>query len=536
MSQTKIIKITELQKYTKKDWENIVFQNVKSQTKDVKSQTIAFEDLLEILKGTQKEYDQIIQINPADEKNQESFSINFVGILIINGSKQVNDKASTSLVIICYPKYFLFPFENKNDNYELPNSNKRIRTIIKVIEKCKELNQDIEAFKDDSDDELLSLMIWLIHDYIQNGLYSKELKTTEQNGVDEIVWHETLEKEQAFLNRNKKPLFLNFWTKNKSYDTKNLTRKIHLAALSEIMEFLIKHGLYSIFTPNLQLSTNLSLKNIGNHKMLTKTINNSMKSEFNSRRRFTLKKLLAYIEKSQSSKNHMSQKYGTRSFNLVFEHVCKKVFADDEKLHEIIKEHSPKWEVPKNPKTQATDEVSEIDGFITKEKPRLIPDIVTTHEKTGIVIIDAKYYNPNWQEISAVPGAPDIAKQHLYQLAFEEYASENNIFNRVNFFIMSMQQTYLIQCQFCGRCLSDKGKPLPNQANDDSHNCENRGFVYKGKVGLEFLQDVKDPKLSDILVFEISAEIAYEHYLHGGYMLDNLISIALSQRLITCGS
>jgi len=137
------LKITELKEYSKNQ----------------------YPEVFEILKVASEKFDPIIQIDG------EKFSINFVGILIID-----------EFVLFVYPKYFKF------DPYLLDKtSNDEFRRIIRVIQKYKR-NNDItnEDYIQNQNNDKLSLMIWLLNDYIKNDLYSKQIKTNKLNDIDEI--------------------------------------------------------------------------------------------------------------------------------------------------------------------------------------------------------------------------------------------------------------------------------------------------------------------------------------------------------------
>lgn len=70
-------------------------------------------------------------------------------------------------------------------------------------------------------------------------------------------------------------------------------------------------------------------------------------------------------------------------------------------------------------------------------KKTLIPDIVTIEGNT-LSIYDAKYYKItlNDKEVKNQPGVGDITKQYLYELAYKDFAEENNLSIGNNAFLM----------------------------------------------------------------------------------------------------
>lgn len=428
----------------------------------------------------------------------QTFKFTFVGLLQIG-----------KYVIFSYPKYFKAYSQNP-DEIEDRGNNRRIKQILKAIKREKDVLAEYEPWwqEKNGEENPFALKIWLIENFLKNGLYNRREQITAKNGNNEILWDKTISQEQEYLNSKKVPFYLNFITRKKESDTQNPVRRLHKIALNEIVEGWTKSHIADIFAPNVNIDTNEKRDQIGNITKISRVLKNELRAEYNTEKRILIRKLISYFELKNTTDEQNLQLFVTTHFNIVWEQICKKLFNDDKDLHSIIKEQRSKWTVNLQGKdpvvvTEVLDEIEETPDQnitqITKEKSGLIPDIVTTYN-SDIIILDAKYYAPHWPKnesdpISSVPGVGDITKQHLYQLAYENHAMKNGLNNRKNAFIMPM--------------------PIDREKLQDS-----KVINYRGKVGVGFLQSVTDNsdqgKLSDIQVFELNPETAFDAYLSEG--------------------
>lgn len=80
-----------------------------------------------------------------------------------------------------------------------------------------------------------------------------------------------------------------------------------------------------------------------------------------------------------------------------------------------------------------------ISGNIHIVNKTLIPDIVTIYGNK-LSIYDAKYYKIRLDDkgVDKQPGVGDITKQYLYELAYKDFAKENNLVIDSNAFLMSI--------------------------------------------------------------------------------------------------
>lgn len=94
-------------------------------------------------------------------------------------------------VLKCYPKYI------HNDNQPI----KELAQVLQVIEKFNSKEQIIKIFNDSDESKsfnLLAVMLYLLHDYYENGSYENDLDIIETND-GEILWDKTINETFTFI-------------------------------------------------------------------------------------------------------------------------------------------------------------------------------------------------------------------------------------------------------------------------------------------------------------------------------------------------
>ena len=110
-------------------------------------------EILEILGNNEKIFNQLIDYAVIDTEN-DMYHFKFVGVIIIE-----------NCVINCYPKYI----SNKD------NISADFKQVLNVIKKYKKLHDDFSYENEELEDisfNLLSLMLFFIEDYYENGIYT----------------------------------------------------------------------------------------------------------------------------------------------------------------------------------------------------------------------------------------------------------------------------------------------------------------------------------------------------------------------------
>mgnify|MGYP000473706957 FL=1 len=73
---------------------------------------------------------------------------------------------------------------------------------------------------------MLAVMLWLIHDYYENGSYSNAHDIIELNGEGEIVWDKTINETFAVISENR-PYYPDLYTRRHVSDDADFFKRLH---------------------------------------------------------------------------------------------------------------------------------------------------------------------------------------------------------------------------------------------------------------------------------------------------------------------
>ncbi|MFN0224066.1 LlaJI family restriction endonuclease [Paenibacillus sp. KR2-11] len=390
-----------------------------------------------------------------------------------------------SRIIKCYPKYLLSETTPMEE----------MKQILKVISRYGSKKQIINLANGDAEDSrlnILSVILFLLNDYNEFGIYNNTKDIVEVNGEGEILWDKTINENHPFISKAR-PYYTELYTMKALDDDTDFFKQLHECVLTECSKQLDESELLHLFDlPAVNLSDNV-LADFGDLDYILYRLQSQLNIEFNTRKQIVLKTLYAYISHSNTQKDDFGiSMYGTNSFNLVWENVCSEVFNN--KLQTPLGQL--KLPVPLHNGYQPSDKLINIikkplwtgnkAGGGTFEKPAketLIPDLITIMEQDGsiqFIILDAKYYNIQLDEekvLKGYPGINDVTKQYLYQLSYKDFLHDHEINNVKNCFLM------------------------PTEFNE---------VVDKGMVKMDMLSSLG---LKDIQIRQLPAKTMYSYYL-----------------------
>lgn len=385
---------------------------VKKLSKDVSK--IELEELLET--------DSLEKLNTELEGNMYVFK--YVGMLAVG-----------NVCLLIYPKYAVSYLNDSINNFQ------KLKQLISVIRKYQSKEQKIGFSSQVEVDNfnLLSLALELIYSYYDHGLYSNDKQIIEQNGCGEILWEKTINESTAYFS-NGLPIYLDTFTVNQENNEQDYFRRLHAFILSEVCEKL--KDILPILDIDIINISSEKREDFGNSEYISYRINQELSSQFVTFKQNILNLLKKYIEKDSGKNSSTNISFvGTNSFNLVWEDVCSEVM--DDCINKSIKELGLGYS--KNPKQSAllSDVIAKpkwkhnISGNVHVANKTLIPDIVTINGDK-LSIYDAKYYNIKLDDkgVDKQPGVGDITKQYLYELAYKDFAKENNLVIDSNAFLM----------------------------------------------------------------------------------------------------
>lgn len=370
-----------------------------------------------ILRGIVKVY------SPSNEeilvKNEKKYIFDFVGIISID-----------KYVIMCYPKYI---------NVEKPELNK-VKQIIKVIEKYKgKKNKDniFDIIDEQNEDNQLSVILYLINNYFEQGFYINEITEIETDVEGEILWDETIEENVVILN-NGIPIYLELVREGTVEHDNDYYTRLHKCILTECSRTLRNSGILELLGKNEINVYEGSLEEFGEIDYIIYKIEQELNVQYISYKKNILKSMYIYLKNKKINKNKLPVYFfGTKSYNLIWQDVCSQAFnnqANNKIKNLICKINEDKFsnntliEIIEKPLWRYFDN----DNIVSNEASRtVIPDIISIYEVDGkycFGILDAKYYNIelNKSKVVGQPGVEDIIKQYVYYSAYEKLINSSN--------------------------------------------------------------------------------------------------------------
>lgn len=408
-------------------------------------------------------------------ENEYLYVFTFVGVIVVSGR-----------VLKCYPKYLLNADKPKNE----------LRQVLKVLEKYNTKEQIVRMFNDSSESRafnLLAVLLFLLQDYYENGVYSNTEDIIESNGSGEILWDKTINETFTLLSNNR-PYYIDLQTKKRVTDDYDYFKRLHESILTKASEELKDAELLDLFEITEVDLTDEVLDDFGEEEYILYRIEKELNTQFNTRKQLLLKTIYAYIARSGSLYDtDCLSLFGTNSFNLVWEGICADIM--DNQLN--VRLGALQLPIPLKPEYDRKQKLIEL-----IEKPlwsvtgktaadTLIPDLVSI---TGnqFIIFDAKYYNAQLvlgDAPKGQPGIESVTKQYLYQLAYQKFIADHGFSMVKNCFLMPT---------------------------------ENKEIENRGEVSMEILSSLG---LQNIKVRFLPAEMVYEYYLSGRKMCIGLLNL-----------
>lgn len=347
-------------------------------------------------------------------------------------------------IIKIFPKYIDSTTEPKNE------MNQVLRVLLKYKKKWE---RDFFSYADEGGNEkanILSLMLFLLEDYSEYGLYQNEEKLLEINGEGRIEWQHTVDDTIPIINDNK-PYYVELVTERMINNESDFIYRLHAAVLTECSRQFEKTELTSIFgLPTVDLSDEI-LEDFGDKTYIKSRLENELSIQYDDHKQLVIKALLKFIDNDglMLKGNADLTFFGTRTFHTVWEEVCAQVFASqrNKKLNELVNSPSIDYSFV-NPATGDTELIElirkpewHVNSTIVASKDTFVPDYLGFDLDTGryiYYILDAKYYCPDWTGTVAKksPGVEDIAKQYLYYMAYQSFLSHHGVTEVKNYFLM----------------------------------------------------------------------------------------------------
>lgn len=428
---------------------------------------------------------ELIDISDIEQgERKQYFVFDYVGIVMVSNN-----------VFICYPKYIM------SNNIPL----NEMKTILRVLEKYdskKEIVNWASGYEENSDFNLLSIMLYILNDYFENGTYINQKEIIEINGDGEIDWDKTINETYPLINNNK-PYYLEMFTSKSVEDDRNYFQKLHLCIVTECCKKMMDTELLNLFNMEEVYLYDGKLEEFGDKEYILYRILGELNTQFDDRKKLLLKTMYAYVSQEKLNNEGFGLSlYGTNSFNLIWEKVCASAFGNvlNKSISDLPLPIAASYENMKSKKLIGLIdkplwrefEANEVKGC--KAKKTLTPDLISIY-KVGseycFGIFDAKYYNmgfhTNGLRVYGQPGVADVTKQYLYQLAYQDFIETHGYYYTQNAFLFPSEY--------------DKVNIL-------------------GEVEMSMLYNLKERKLKNIIAIKLPAEKMYKLYIDDNQIED----------------
>lgn len=431
-----------------------------------------------------------VRVTDIESGERELYYVfSFVGVIVVYGR-----------VLKCYPKYI-----DSSDN-----PIKQMKQILRVLEKYNSKEQIIKLYNDSDEGgsfNLLAVMLYLLQDYHDNGIYANDVTVVETNGTGEILWDRTINETFSYISNNR-PYYTELQTKKRISNEYDFIRQLHACILTNFSKELEESDLPELFNiATVELSEE-QLDDFGEDDYILYRIQNELNTQYNTRKQLVLKAMYAYIAQKADFNNIDSfSVYGTNSFNLVWEKVCAQNFGNvlNVKLSELplgvcddYKESkdSTLIQIIDRPIWHKTSE-----NISDGKSDTLRPDLISIYRCGGsgeycFGIFDAKYYNIDFRKDTAEyrvigqPGVADVTKQYLYQLAYDDFITKQGYKYVQNMFL------------------------CPDEVGDKQY----------GWVQMDILNHIGNKRLENIAVVKLCASKMYQLYLNNQTIGDSEIN------------
>jgi len=378
--------------------------------------------------------------------------------------------------------------------------------LLKAIKKYKEEKQQKVQFyngevKSDNFNRL-SVMLYILNDYLENGIYTNQKTIIETNGEGEIEWDKTINETFALI-KNNQPYYFNLQTINTVNNDEDFIKLIHECIVSDCFRELYDTGILDMFDIRGEEIFSMTLNDLGDKEYIKYKLENEIKTQYITKKLNILKTLYAYVNESQYGFDDSEYSfYGVHKFALVWEKACSEIFDDvkEVSLKKLQKQNLIRFDdikIKADKENRSLMHLIELakwefrDGF-SKNSDSLKLDTISIKDNI-FFIMDAKYYlvtKDDNGDISGQPGIESIVKQFAYHKAYHDLLMYSNLKQVSNSFLIPRQ-------------VKDKTDLLNLNAN-------NRGYV-----DFNLMQSYALEKLCPITVVELSPQLVFDKYLSG---------------------
>lgn len=276
-----------------------------------------------------------------------------------------------------------------------------VLAILRTINIAKTLTNDkskIETNLSDNNSFALLSYLWIINDYLANGIYINREKVFKNNQRGRINWKRTLKNQPIISNGN--VIYNNIVVEVRN-DMDNLMVDIHKYCVKKSIDFI--GWLFNLNSSRIDVKPfNESIK-----KVYIIALRQEIDKTFDDYKKIRLNHMLKVIQGLDGNSNDNEFVYGVDSYYYIFERMVDSIFGNQKDLSDF------------NPK--ANWYLVE-DNFKEHPSSELRPDSILIKDEIAY-ILDSKYYRYGFtKEYDDLPETTSIQKQ----ITYGDYLKRNN--------------------------------------------------------------------------------------------------------------
>lgn len=208
--------------------------------------------------------DEDVQITDETAGNDDCLYVfTFVGVITCGNR-----------VIKVYPKYLI---SQSNPTVEMTQ-------IIKVLQRYSHSDEQIvNLFNGDGDNRsfnTLAVILYLLNDYFECGIYNNTEDIIEVNGEGDILWQRTIDDGFAIIEGNR-PFYTEMFTRKTIDDDQDYFKRLHECVLTECSQQLREAGLEELFEMETVDLSEETLSSFGDKEFVLDRILAELSIQFN---------------------------------------------------------------------------------------------------------------------------------------------------------------------------------------------------------------------------------------------------------------
>lgn len=354
-------------------------------------------------------------------ENKYLYVFTFVGVIVVSGR-----------VLKCYPKYLLSAKEPTDE----------LRKVIKVLEKYNAKEQIVRMFNDSSESNsfnLLAVLLFLLQDYFENGVYTNTEDIIECNGSGEILWDKTINETFTLLSENR-PYYIELQTRKRVTNDFDYFKRLHECLVTMASKELQDAELLDLFEMAGVDLTDEELDDFGDKEYILYRIENELNTQFNTRKQLVLKTMYAYIDRRGSLYDtECLSLFGTNSFNLVWEKICAEIMDNQLDVPLGILKLPVPLKEDYNRRQKLIELIEKPLWTITGKcaKDTLIPDLVSICKVKANILNREVLSADTWTEKSILHRAEILADILIEEFKYIEIHSDTNESTELTFDVNS---------------------------------------------------------------------------------------------------